>query len=224
MNDWEASDGAIEVLAAEVDGTVELTDTSGRSHRIAFRADRVDRADANLILTDYKTGKATNKKYLTSKKAETRQRHFVGALREGKMLQAPIYSQAIPNLQTRGRYLFLDPEYDDQDHSRELIVESEDSEVVETSTTTALTALDGWTRGTFFPRLVLPDEDKEPQACGFCSVAQACLRGDSGARARLREWTTARRDSARRDVGDSRSQLSVLLDLWFLPDNKETSS
>ncbi len=50
--------------------------------------------------------------------------------------------------------------------------------------------LEGWDAGVFFPRLINARGD-EPVACGFCEVAEACLRGDSGARARLSAWLDA---------------------------------
>ena len=42
--------------------------------------------------------------------------------------------------------------------------------------------------GSLFPRLVKPDTDVEPSRCQGCAVKEACLRGDSGARARLVAW------------------------------------
>ena len=48
-----------------------------------------------------------------------------------------------------------------------------------------------WEEGSFFPRLVKPDGREEPSRCSYCAVAEACLRGDSGARKRLSEWTAA---------------------------------
>ena len=65
--------------------------------------------------------------------------------------------------------------------------------------------LAAWDAGEFFPRLV-DEKGAEPDACRFCDVAEACLRGDSGARARLAAWTGAQHDDP-----------SSLLALWRLP-------
>jgi len=49
------------------------------------------------------------------------------------------------------------------------------------------TLVAAWDHGAFFPRLVNAERDKEPERCSFCSVSEACVRGDSGARGRLRD-------------------------------------
>ena len=48
-----------------------------------------------------------------------------------------------------------------------------------------------WEAGAFFPRLVGPDLSREPRQCSHCEVAEACVRGDSGARRRLVTWLEA---------------------------------
>jgi hypothetical protein len=45
--------------------------------------------------------------------------------------------------------------------------------------------LAAWEAGALFPRLVDVAGRQEPARCRFCRVAEACLRGDSGARSRL---------------------------------------
>jgi hypothetical protein len=47
--------------------------------------------------------------------------------------------------------------------------------------------LAAWDAGALFPRLVDPAGRNEPSRCKLCRVAEACLRGDSGARSRLLE-------------------------------------
>ena len=66
---------------------------------------------------------------------------------------------------------------------------------------------EAWIAGSFFPRLYDPVRDREPEACRFCEVAQACLRGDSGARRGLVAW-------AGRAGGDG--AIRALRDLWTL--------
>jgi len=64
-----------------------------------------------------------------------------------------------------------------------------DEELVQAFENATGAVLEAWGAGAFFPRVVEPTGREEPGRCGFCSVAEACLRGDSGARLRLFEWT-----------------------------------
>ena len=64
-----------------------------------------------------------------------------------------------------------------------------DQDFVEAFAAASEAVLAAWEAGSFFPRLVELDGRKEPGRCGFCPVAEACLRHDSGARQRLSEWT-----------------------------------
>ncbi|HET7042610.1 MAG TPA: hypothetical protein VFI13_11345, partial [Gemmatimonadales bacterium] len=75
------------------------------------------------------------------------------------------------------------------DGDRELSVTNADEEFIEAFAAASEAVLAAWESGSFFPRLVELDGRKEPARCGFCSVAEACLRNDSGARQRLHEWT-----------------------------------
>jgi hypothetical protein len=68
-----------------------------------------------------------------------------------------------------------------------------DRELAELFAGTAASLLALWDAGSFFPRLVEPNGLKEPVRCKFCEVAEGCLRGDSGARRRLFEWTDAQK-------------------------------
>jgi hypothetical protein len=57
----------------------------------------------------------------------------------------------------------------------------------------------------------------EPGRCKVCEVAEACVRGDSGARLRLFEWTERMRGAP-----DLPSAEAALLQVWRLPDkNRE---
>ncbi|HSG38970.1 MAG TPA: hypothetical protein VLE27_04970, partial [Thermoanaerobaculia bacterium] len=69
--------------------------------------------------------------------------------------------------------------------------------------------LAAWEAGSFFPRLVDTDGRSEPGRCGFCTVAEACLRGDSGARQRLYGWTQG--EEAQEDFAEA-----SLLRVWRL--------
>ena len=212
----ESDDGGARTLAAEIEGRYELTDTDGRPHPISFRADRVDLHGEQIVVTDYKTGRADNKKYLTSKQQATREKHLIAALREGNLLQAPLYALATTSDDGKGRFLFLDPDFEPADDRRELAVGSDDRKVIETFEQTARTAVAAWDHGAFFPRLQRPDKDNEPTACEYCQFAEACLRGDSGAKGRLAAWATTHSDDKPQSKGSGKA-LTALLDLWHLP-------
>src|SRR6202035_4146944 len=79
-------------------------------------------------------------------------------------------------------------------------------------------ALGAWEAGAFFPRLVDPGGRAEPARCSWCTVAEACLRGDSGARGRLFEWTMAAKEPV---AGDEATAPSALLGVWRLPAGAE---
>jgi hypothetical protein len=212
----ESDDSSLRTLAAEIEGRYELTDTDGQPRPISFRADRVDLDGEQIVVTDYKTGGANNKKYLTSAKPATREKHFANALREGSLLQAPLYALATSTGDGRGRFLFLDPDFEPPDDRRALVVGADDRKIIDTFEQTARTAVAAWDQGAFFPRLQRPDKEEEPNACDYCQFAEACLRGDSGARGRLADWATTHSDSRPPSKGSGKA-LAALLDLWHLP-------
>jgi hypothetical protein len=172
------------VLAAEVRGTVELTaglaggppGGDGASRSVTFRADRLEVTPAGPLLTDFKTGRP----FITVVREDARRRHLLRAVRSGERLQGVAYARALgPG--GAGRYLFLQP----GEAPREERLAADDGELMAAFETTAAALLTGWEAGVFFPRLVTPAADQEPRRCSFCPVAEACLRGDSGARRRL---------------------------------------
>ncbi|HEX3552322.1 MAG TPA: PD-(D/E)XK nuclease family protein [Thermoanaerobaculia bacterium] len=178
--DWAA--GAVSAVGVEEQGTVEVADGRGRSYRVRFQADRVDRTGGVRVWTDYKTGKPIS----TARRADVRRRHFLDRVRKGSHLQAVAYLLGSPR-ESLGRYLYLRPDLDGE--QRELVVTRGDEDFVKAFRETVAAVLDAWATGAFFPRVVEPSGREEPGRCGFCAVAEACLRGDSGARLRLFEWT-----------------------------------
>jgi RecB family exonuclease len=212
----DSEGGGLRTLAAEIEGRYELTDTEGHPRRISFRADRVDLRGEQIVVTDYKTGRANNKKYLTSVQQATREKHLVATLREGGLLQAPLYALATTSSDGQGRFLFLDPDFEPPDDRRELAVGGDDRKVIETFEQTARTAVAAWDHGAFFPRLQRPDKDDEPIACEYCQFAEACLRGDSGAKGRLANWAATHADDRPQSKASGKA-LTALLDLWHLP-------
>jgi hypothetical protein len=178
--DWAKRE--VSVVGVEEQGLVKLSDGRGRSYRVGFKADRVDRAGGVRVWTDYKTGIPIS----MAQKEDVRRRHFLDRVRKGRHLQAVAYLLGSEE-ESLGRYLFLRPDLDAE--QREHTVTRGDEDFVKAFENTAASVLDAWSAGAFFPRVVEPGGLKEPGRCGFCSVAEACLRGDSGARLRLFEWT-----------------------------------
>ena len=178
--DWTR--GEVSVVGVEEQGVVKVSDGRGRSYRVGFKADRVDRTGGIRVWTDYKTGIPIS----TAVKEDFQRRHFLDRVRKGSHLQAVAYLLGSEE-ESLGRYLFLRPDLNAE--QREHTVTRSDKGFVEAFENSTASVLDAWSAGAFFPRVVEPQGLKEPGRCGFCSVAEACLRGDSGARLRLFEWT-----------------------------------
>lgn len=164
------------LLGSEVEGEHRLP--SG--HRLGFRADLVEaRADGRCLI-DVKTGRSISQ----AKRESTRRAHFEAEIARGARLQAPLY-QLGGGPGAVGSYVFLDPEIDD---AHAVFSVGPDDELLLDAAHDALEVLlKAWEAGAFAPRLVDARGD-EPPACRFCELAEACLRGDSGARARLSGW------------------------------------
>jgi hypothetical protein len=197
--DWAA--GAVPVLATEAEGELDVGDAPGPLRHVLFQADRVDKAGGLVIWTDYKTGKPI----ATAKKPENRRRQFLDRVRRGNNLQAVAYLLGSDG-ESKGRYLFLRPGLEGGE--RELAVTNNDQDFIEAFAAASEAVLAAWETGSFFPRVVELDGRKEPARCGFCSVAEACLRNDSGARQRLYEWTG--------QAAEARPEEMALLRVWRL--------
>ncbi len=181
--DWAG--GEVSVLAAEYEDKMDVGEAPGRLRHVLFRADRVDLGAGGLVIwTDYKTGKPVSE----ARKPETRRRDFLKRVQAGSHLQAVAYLLGSEG-ESKGRYLFLKPGIEEE--ARELSVTSDDHEFVSAFAAASEAVLAAWEVGSFFPRLVDPEGRKEPGRCGFCAVAEACLRGDSGSRLRLSHWTAS---------------------------------
>ena len=114
-----------------------------------------------------------------------------------------------------GRYLYLRPDVEE----REIAVRADDPTLDRAFTAATGAVLGAWEAGAFFPRVVDIAGKNEPGRCAFCTVAQACLRGDSGARGRLFDWAD-RDDDDRHDQNDQSDQSdrhADLLAVWRLP-------
>jgi hypothetical protein len=205
--DWAA--GTVPVLGTEQEGEVMVRGGHGSLRPLRFKADRMDAAGPDLVWTDYKTGRPISDK----KKPDVRQRHFLARVREGKNLQAVAYLLGSKG-RALGRYLFLRPEVDDE--AREFTVSITDRDFFEAFAATTAALLDAWDQGAFFPRLVDPAGKEEPPRCKFCSLTEACLRGDSGARLRLLEWTGPARLADPWETDAPRPAEKALLEVWDL--------
>lgn len=207
---WPALGDASGVLGAEVKGALGVADASGEQRELRFRADRVDRRDGELRLIDYKTGRPLSQ----AKKPATREDHLHTRVKTGQLLQSVAYAlagRAAGSAGATGEYLYLDPEAEedalvfaspaaDADFEREFL--DAVGAVLEVSD-----------RGSFFPRLLEPGSEQEPGRCQYCAVKEACLRGDTGARARLRDWTTTASERRAEELSDPER---ALLRLWNL--------
>jgi hypothetical protein len=178
--DWPSPGSGIECVDVEATyllaGERSIESLGGRAWSIRYRVDRVDRlADGALRYIDYKTGGAVLTSRAKARDALLRQ------VAAGAYLQAPTYARVAPTAE--GRFVFLDAAA----RSTLFEVRGDDDEMLATYMgvmTAAVTALE---RGAFLPRLVDARGDV-PRGCGYCEVREACLQGDSGARARLRAW------------------------------------
>jgi len=200
---WSDTAALPRVAGAELEGQLTLSDGAGTEQQVCFRADRVDVVGEGLVLSDYKTGRVISEKVKPDKRVED----FVEKIRRGELLQAAAYAEAAGRLGDRGRYVFLSPRYSQAESQLEFAVESGDDLFGDALRSAAAVLLDARSAGGFVPRL--EEKGQEPDQCGYCTVAEACLRGDSGARGRLSQWL----DDARLTAPVSPTE-HALLDVW----------
>jgi hypothetical protein len=148
-----------------------------------FRADLVERAPEGegLVFSDYKGG--ANR--VASGADAARRRSALGrSVESGLALQAMTY--AFASVGASGRYLFLGD--DVEEGAREVPVRADDAELAAAFGGTVAALVAARAAGLHPPRLLTRDGAKAPPRCDGCEVREACARGDSGARARLRAW------------------------------------
>jgi len=164
--DW--NEGFREILGVEVPGFCEVSFQGGKAV-LNFRADRVDNGEDGLILTDYKSGKSMSGKVDT-------------LIARGMLLQGAAYTDSAEG--AVGRYLYLDKD----SKQREVLVTEENLAAFQD---TLSIALSGWDSGIFFPRLA-DSSGNLNRMCSYCSVREACFKGDPGMGNHLREWMDTR--------------------------------
>ena len=210
--DWTSTTG-IPIAAVEVEGCLSLRLTNGDEQNLFFKADRLDIDERGERLVDYKTG---NNDISTAATAATRQKNLIRRIRAGKSLQAVTYAQAARSQTSSGRYLFLKPNLDGPAAAREIGIEKGDEEARLAFQRAAVSLLEAWNQGSFLPRLVKADTDRAPRRCGFCQVAEACLRYDSGARGRLRSWMTEHQETYIEQTDRALDAESAAIGVWLL--------
>lgn len=181
---WRPAHGAPALFGAELDGALRLRDGGGAEREIRFRADLVEQAATGLRLVDLKAGRS----YTNTKVSKTQRAHLLARIAKGTVLQAAVYALATGG---EGAYLFADRERAPE--CRLASIGPADPDVTRIFEETARTLLAAWDRGSFVPRLVLPDgvnESKSP--CRTCELSEACSHGDTGARQRMKRWAKAR--------------------------------
>ncbi|MBW1688134.1 MAG: hypothetical protein JRS35_24110, partial [Deltaproteobacteria bacterium] len=104
----------------------------------------------------------------------------------------------------------LDPDPELEAEQRLVGARADDEEFAEAFDASLRAVFGALDEGSLFPRLVKPDSDVEPSRCQSCALKEACLRGDSGARARLAAWA-----AQPPRAGLSRAE-RALLRLWFV--------
>ncbi len=193
--DWQ--DGcAPRVEETEGEGAVNIETQDGTWVSVHFRADRIDSADDQKILTDYKTGGS----FSTAKRQDTRRKHLLNKIAAGELLQAAAYAISTEGT---GRYVYLRPDLPDD---RAIATVQNDDEVSPRFTTVVQRLLDSWHVGLFPPRLEDGAGDAN-KACEYCDLKAACLHGDSGARQRLSFLAASRKEVEATDL---------LANIWFL--------
>lgn len=199
-------------VAVETDLSLSLGSGTPGSP-LHFKVDRIDHASGRLVLSDYKTSR---RGISDAKTQKTRDKHLVAEIRKGRLLQAAAYARAAAGPDDQGRYVFLHPDFRNADEGRIVPVATANQAALAAFDSTTATLIEAWHQGVFFPRLVEPDADREPRTCEFCGVAEACLRGDSGLRGRLRDWAATH--PAVTDVD------KAFLAAWNLPSTKGPQS
>lgn len=192
-------------LGTEVQGQALVNDAEGHERSIHFRADLAERNGDELLLTDYKTGRTISDR----KKESTRRSHFLEEIASGRSLQALAYLMGAGPKGAAARYAFLSDT--ETPEARVFSAREEDTDLIEAFLDSTRALLRGWDAGSFFPRL-LDTKGTEPRVCGTCSVAEACLQRDSGARARLKQWLAERDRQPTRQLEAE----SSLIEIWRL--------
>lgn len=170
---------------------------------LRFRADLLVRGASGVVRFDFKTGKPISDRV----RPQTRRNALIAAVRRGTHLQAVAYAAA--DDASGGGYLFLGEDLGDDVARVEVL--HDDGELAGHFQHSVEVLEDAWRAGSVAPR---PETaaGKANDACARCEVRDACLRDDSGVRARLRRLAQGV------GPGGSADELALarLAGLWFL--------
>ncbi|MDH3746355.1 MAG: PD-(D/E)XK nuclease family protein, partial [Acidobacteriota bacterium] len=211
--DWPGGRSRLPIVAAEIEGRLPQPSMEpgkpgpDEAREIRFRADRMDRGESGFLFTDYKTGRWTPR----SGKSGRANDRLLEAVREGEWLQAAAYALASRDRLDQGRYLFLNPLLDDE-AGRIFSLSAQEPALIDHFVRAVAALLGVWNTGSLFPRLLEYGGEKEPRSCSWCDVSDACVRGDSGARRRLREWVETQAGSGTEATAEGAAVAAA----WYL--------
>jgi hypothetical protein len=188
-------------LGVETEGRVRVRCDDGQSRVLRFRADRVDRSQAGLRLTDYKAGKPISAAKAPGKRREKLLEEIAaaGACRErptrsGRLRRGP--------LQSGRRYLFASPDLEDGPRSRR----STPATRLASASARCGSSSPSGSKGASFPGWSTRRADRRPVRA--MRVLGNLPSRDSGARARLLRWLERR---PRQMPSDPRPRRAALL-------------
>ena len=175
-----------DVVGAELEASLPVVGPAGVPLELAFRADRIDAGEKQLELVDYKTGKPVS----LAKRASTREEHLLAGIRDGRWLQIAAYAAfEAGGKRSAGRLVFGGP--DAEDDQARVRLEVGDAAARAAFDSAVASLLEALVAGALPPRLLTPSLTEEAKVCGYCELAEACVRGDSGARRRFGAWIGA---------------------------------
>lgn len=175
--DWEDGAQSVSCLGVELQDEIVFREKDGSERRLFFRADRVDQAleTSALRLVDYKSGKS----FLKNTSEAGRRKEMGRAIASGEHLQAIVY--ALSGEGRTGAYQFLRPDSPKEAANFEVRGDEDYARALRSAVTVLFKGMD---QGAYPPRL-LDGKGNASKHCEYCSVSQACTKGDSSFRQRL---------------------------------------
>lgn len=191
IGELETRDGVLRgVIGAELEASLPVVGPGGVALELAFRADRIDQGEQRLELIDYKTGKPVS----DAKGASTRAQHLLAGIRAGRRLQIAAYAAfETGGKPSVGRFVFA--RLDAEDDRARVRLEADDAGARAAFDSAVASLLGALVEGAHPPRLLKSSLAEEADNCGYCELAEACVRGDSGARRRFAGWIAAEEGS-----------------------------
>lgn len=175
------------VLAVETKGVAIIQAGAAEGLRLHFRADRIERSEHGLLLTDEKTGSPF---WGLLKKQESRKGRVLKEVEAGAHLQAAAYALSEGPGPRSGAYFYARPDWEGEGKGHRAMEISPQAipELREKFDASAGALLRLHQIGARTPRLV-DEQGDTPRRCEWCAVSEACSQFDTGARNRLGAWT-----------------------------------